>query len=160
MRFSFVSGVRNDLLQLMADRLATIITQTVDDQNRLNRLPIDFNYNNTLAPHVLQNRLLYTVPAGRRATVSGINMSMEVVSVAAPVGNILMSLSVVPAAAGAVKIMERNTSKNTQYDSIEWSINSEIYLGPGDALNLDTLNTSTGGTILHSITGIVNEYDL
>jgi len=167
MRFFFSSGVRNDLLQEIADntdtletKIQSVIAQSIYPFGITNQKPIASNYDATLSPHASTSRFNYTVPSNKQAIVYGIATTIMRVTAASSVGSSRLWINITPSGGGGI-IVNSVTTVITNIDSdVHSTLPYNYLLSTGDKIEIRTSDSSTSGTV-NFITNIsINEFDV
>jgi len=110
-------------------------------------------------PHGLVTRVTYTVPANRRAIISGVIADFLRTAVAAPASIHYATLYFWPSGGAAVRIRELYSGDNTLYNLEQIDVQFDMHLVAGDKIYIDCQNSDTGGAFREymSIWGL--EYD-
>jgi hypothetical protein len=153
MRITNASGVRNDLLQEIADKTEIPYGST-------GMLPIDFSSPVLLAPHSLTTRLTYTVPADKQAVVSSLFVGWETDAVGSVVGRCEVRYNITPSGGSAVEIFNGLYVSDTVGQILQWTIPVRYHLVAGDLIEVSTLQPGTGGTVDWFIGAIIQEFDV
>jgi len=159
MRFSFSSGVRNDLLQEIANSTDTLEALNVFPYGILNPIVIAKSVLNSYIPHASTTRQTYTVPANKRAILIAIDLGIERTVAATNAGVYAFTTRFTPnggasqimmTLAGGVITLGAHQEK-TQYFNLP--------LVTGDNIIFQTSDGSTNGTVLFSGAITIYEYD-
>lgn len=113
-----------------------------------------------IAPHVATVRWTYTVPAARFAVVEFLHVSLTRQTAAAPVGEAIAAIGIIPSGGALSRILQVVIFTNAvgDKDHAEWG--GRILLAAGDALEGRTIDTSTGGTFRYLVSARISEYVL
>lgn len=152
MRITNASGVRNDLLQTIADRLAY-------NYNKGSILPIDFSYTNTFGPALKTSRVSYTVPPNKSAKVKGLTAFIQRITAATTQLTANIFIEITPNGAGAISILDLSHNTNTLDTHTEANMSSDYLLSTGDKIEAFTNDSSTAGTVNFNINGSIEEFD-
>lgn len=147
-----MSGVRNDLLQLIADRL-------IDVGRGTNSKNINATYRNPAGPHALTIRVSYIVPANRRAVVRGLNATFICSAVGAAPAGITGDWEMTQGVNPTQGIMRNIFRYSALEDKISNSITCLYHLQAGDSITYSTNDASTGGAVYYTANATIEEYD-
>lgn len=154
MRFSFLSGVRNDLLQEIAD-------QTIYPLALGTPLPIDLSFWANAANHIQTDRQLYTVPVNKRARVKGIAMAAVFGSTPTVVGQFILKCIITPSGGGAIEVFVMNGSGAIIGEGLQNNMPCDYPLAVGDEIKFTSQYQGTipaGGLLLSGAASIM-EFD-
>lgn len=113
-----------------------------------------------LAPAGLTQRATYTVPALKKAQVSGACCAISVASTAAPAGLKGVQVFINANAVNGVLVDASHGSDiNTVGNVKSVSIGQSFFLGAGDSASIYTSDTGTGGTMKFDSAIHITEYD-
>lgn len=112
-----------------------------------------------VAPHGNTNRLSYTCPAARRATILVSNINILRATAAAPVGTVRAITQLTQVNAGLTWPNTVKTQQNTVGNVTNQNIALTISMFPTEALILQTADPSTGGTNDFLVSLGILEYD-
>ncbi len=152
MRFSFQSGVRNDLIQLIADQTASKVV------NR-NPISVGFGFAFPFGPHGATVRVTYTVPANRYAEVSGMNLFMQRQFAAVASPGYLIRFDLTPSGGGFSTVASLELTNAAIYEKESLSPGGNFIMSAGDQLDLITADASAGGSVMYTGGCLITEYD-
>jgi hypothetical protein len=153
MRITNASGVRNDLLQEIANQTATPGAGN-------SAITLVSSINSIFFPHAASVRITYTVPANKQAIISSVWMKLVRVTVAGTGGIVLIRVFVTPSG-GARTLMyaTRLEAVNNAIGDKEELILPMIRLFDGDLIEFETSDTSITGSVLHQTGFNTSEFD-
>ena len=152
MRFSFQSGVRNDLLQDIVDRLQPGYYPDIFK-------PVTIEAVLTLSPHASTARDSYTVPANKRALLLGGFMSVDRV-VVPTVSGFYSLFALLTNSLGTDKRLASITGNSVvggHHNNTQ--LNSGLILKATDKVRMHTSAISTGGSIQFNFNLLFAEFD-
>ena len=152
MRFSFQSGVRNDLLQEITD-------QTFSPVKNRNSKSFAKNYGSSDLPHTLTERISYTVPANKYAIISGFYLHSLLVTARTVAGLSYFNVQFDPVAGALTNLFALRSVFQNVGDSKEIAIGSQFIMHGGDKITVSTADLATGGNINYSAAFMVFEAD-
>ena len=153
MRFSFQSGVRNDLLQEIAD-------QTKSHVKNRNGILVPFTYVGNHGNHALVTRETYTVPVNKYAHVSGVALSTSRWQVASANQPALNYVIITDSGAVEIAFYTAIIYTNIAGERAETSPGGNFVLFEGDKIEVKTQNSDTGGLINFTANAAINEFDI
>ena len=153
MRFSFQSGVRNDLLQEIAD-------QTKSHVKNRNGILVPFHYSVNTGYSPLAVRKTYTVPANRYAHVSGITLYTARWLAPTVYQPSLIYFDVYDDIGTPLLFYNASNYDLRASSHSELNPGGNFVLFPGYKIEIRTQNADTGGTTHFSATAAVNEFDI
>ncbi len=173
MRFTLLSGVRNDLIQLISDQTAaselhlhqievinTAILAYLNTERRFdNPLPVGFVHTTQLGPHASAIFNSYTVPINRRAVVSGASLSMQMSTAGAAPVDATTSITMVPSGGGLTQIATYVIREPTISIPYTKTIPMNYVLSAGDTIRLSTNATGVGANFQWGSSLAIMEYD-
>jgi len=115
--------------------------------------------NNNTAPHGVTTRWTYTVPTGKKAFVEGAQTYIHRITAAAPVGLVQVVIYVTPSGGGMSAFLLSQLITNNVGDKDHTEIGGGPVLYPGDAIEGQTSDVSTGGTTNLNITTEITEFN-
>ena len=152
MRITNASGVRNDLLQEIAN-------STEVDFSAPSALPIDLSFGFVLTPHALTSRESYTVPPNKIAIVSGIGGTAMRWSVPSGVEFAKLICQITPNGGAPVSVFTIFLSTAGVGVGITNANNARFTLIAGDKIEWITSDGSTGGAVNYNGTACIQEAD-
>ena len=160
MRFSFLSGTRNDLIQLISDQTLEIENQTFSPIKGRNAAAVTFGGEGFFAGSVTTTHETYTVSTGKYAIVS--NMSVGLVRTVAASSAERNRIKITHATSGSVEIAPfisymRSNSVGARIN-VEW--NGSFIMFAGEKLIvIDQDFAGDGGGIVWW-SGSITEFDV
>jgi len=173
MRFTLLSGVRNDLIQLISDQtfaseshLHTIeasVDSLIDVIGKrpltINPLPIGFVLNIGVGAHGVTTRNTYTVPVNKRATINSGYVGMMMSTAGGAPVQISTSVSIVLAGGAAATVATLQYSPPILNVQQMIPLNLDYPLNAGDKVSFGTLAIGPGGNYEFSSALFITEYD-
>jgi hypothetical protein len=153
MRITNASGVRNDLLQEIADA-------TGNQFGLATYLEISMANASLLSSHSLTTRASYTVPVAKRALVSGIATNIIRNVVATTVGTAIIRFRILRSGGSTLNVYYHAFTSNTVEDSTSLNMAMNYHLAAGDYIEITTEDPSTGGNHVYSYNAAVEEFDI
>lgn len=153
MRISYLSSVRNDLLQDIVDNLIPPFGEST-------RVPVSIFYQSTFAPHAPTTRNSYTPAANKRVVITHIDLAVRRVTAAAVASFYRVIIAVDQNSSGDIDMWRIIDDTNTA--GFEWhkQITPFIALEAGDTIKIITHDISTGGTVMYDAVCSGFEYDV
>ncbi len=152
MRITNASGVRNDLLQEIANQTAT-------PGSGNNALSDSRSYVAVLVPHFETERFTYTVPVNKAAHISGVYARVEKTTAGGAAGSIYGVYYLTPSGGAKVELWRCTIFINVVQSKEQLSIGSSLKLFAGDRISFSTRDVSVGGDAMH-IAGLkITEFD-
>ena len=152
MRQSNASGVRNDLLQVIADRTNNI-------RPRVNETLECDMHNVTLTPHANTQHISYEVPVGREAEVIILPSTVHRRTVASVLGWVSLSCALNVSGGGNQSVHQPELYTNNVGDIVSKPNVGGIIMHAGDKLQFSSVDLSTDGTIRYEMGYYIREYD-
>jgi hypothetical protein len=152
MRFSFLSGVRNDLIQLIADYVFNPI-------NGRSHNIIDFSYVGNPGSHGITVQDTYTVPANKVAHITGAQIHVLQRSTPSTVFNGAAEIRLTKSGGSAQYLMRTTFRLSTVDDIVQLQNNLDLWIEAGDVIDIRTTDLSSGGNPSFNVIGVVQEYD-
>ena len=152
MRFSFQSGVRNDLLQEIAD-------QTFSPVKGRNGKTLVFGYNQNVAPHGNTQRISYTVPAGKYAYIRSISLGVTRMQMGGLVGVPTITYWFTPAGGAVIDLHWLPGFNQAVGDRKTLTPSDGFIMHAGDFLEVVTFDSGSGGSNFFNTGFIANEFD-
>jgi len=106
-----------------------------------------------VAPHVITSRASYTVPSGKKAFITAVQLDVRRRVAATTLGTVLARLNLA-GGTGFVALHENNTVDSRR--SIETSIGSILLAG--QTIELQTQDISTGGAMDYTLSVVIVEF--
>jgi len=151
-RFSFLSGVRNDLLQEISD-------DTGKPYMKIDGLGLTSHNLSVLSGSSSANQFSYTVPANKMAIISGISLHVEQQTLPTTIqtNGILAKLT---RSGGTLRVIAGAHIRPVFIgQSVSINVNGAYYLEPGDKYQVDlNVGSITGICLVEHTTALV-EYD-
>jgi hypothetical protein len=107
-----------------------------------------------VAPHGTTQRLTYTVPVQRKTLISGFFLYNSRLVVATTDGDLVWTIRKNGVAMLTITLRLPTANQNYQV-----ALPSQLYLAPGDSLEVLTSDSSTGGQVYWSTTIFAMEFD-
>lgn len=117
------------------------------------------NYTATLAPHAFTQRWSYTVPAGKKAFCDFVRLYRRRTGVATTASDDGAEIDYTPSGGAAMAIIYNVNTDNTNMLVRTEGYSQFGFLGPGDNLQANTSDASTGGSVQFTIGAKIVEYD-
>ncbi len=152
MRITNASGVRNDLLQEIANQTAT-------PGSGNNALSDSRNYIATLAPHPLTQRATYTAPVNKQAFIEGIYGFTQKATTGVATGVHQIIFYITPFGGAKQELWRVSAFQNVAYDGQQLSVGSQLRLFAGDEFSVDTQDMAGGGTASYILGFKITEFD-
>ena len=112
-----------------------------------------------IAPHAETQRWTYTVPAGKKAYVETFRAFVYRITAATSPNRYAAAIFVNPSGGGSYKIIEATSYSNVADTSQVLNVGGSILLFAGDQIAGYTLDASTGGTLIVSVSIKVSQFD-
>ncbi len=173
MRFTLLSGVRNDLVQLISDQTAASelhlhqidadIQALLTLQQALPSLsnPVCIPLGSRLATpeHTISLRASYTVPVNRRAVLGGISLSQQVITAGAPPIALSTAARVRIGGAAAANFIDHETRLPVLFEQYTREMTLNILLAAGDIVEINTTALGIAGVYMFAAHIACTEYD-
>lgn len=153
MRFSYLSGVRNDLLQEIANNSEGVAVPPNMDAPAL-------QWWATYSPHASTLRYTYTVAADRLLVLKSAMIQLLRRTTPSASGFIYAALQIRKTGVGDTSVIVLRMNNGAIGGSKELSIPINVRLEPGDRVRFYTSDSSTGGTVDFQLTVNSEEYDI
>lgn len=127
------------------------------DRNPVNKT--QFAANGAVAPHTTTVRWTYTVPAGKKAVLESLMMSVIRVTAAAPQVTAVAHLNYTPSGGSQTLLAQAVLTTNGVNDIQQQTITSLGEMLAGDVVSADDVDSSTGGTVSYAQTLKAFEFD-
>jgi hypothetical protein len=114
---------------------------------------------NGVAPHASTQRWTYTVPVGKKAQFDVVLARGWRSAVAAPVGQVEVSIGDIPSGGVNGYMLMQDTNANAVGQLFNVSLTQLGAMGVGDQIQALTIDTSTGGTVDYVVDAKYTEYD-
>lgn len=154
MRFSVASGTDNSLLQLIALSNDDIELHTHEIDNNTRPYGAEGLIHRTagyeafnVAPHGLTQRSTYVVPANKIARVDIGAIEMLRSAVATALNYAFIRIRYTPDGGSERTLLTLFMETNTIGDRLDRQLANPFIMLEGDEINIETLDSSTGGTI-------------
>lgn len=112
-----------------------------------------------VAPHAATTRKTYTCPAGKKAMVEVLELSVIRETAATTVGTAQAYVTITPSGGSAIVCIAAWIRTNTVADRNDAFLGASMLLFPGDRIDLMTLDLSTGGTCAYFVCYKITEFD-
>jgi hypothetical protein len=112
-----------------------------------------------VAPHGATQRASYTVPAGKKAYVDMVLLTVRRDLAAGAAALAAAYATYTPSGGTETRLFQQGDFQNTVNAGQQATITQFGFLGVGDAVKLYTLDASTGGTYTYLIGAKITEYD-
>ena len=153
MRFSFLSGVRNDLLQIIADKIQ-------DPWGFASREVISVDVGVNIGPHAAGVAATYTVPADKRGLLVSSSLTLQRHTAASSGGAYEAQVIFTPTGGtaqrisrlGGRSILVGEIGTLPQYYNLPMVV--------GDKVELLTSDGSTGGVVFYELAASILEFDI
>lgn len=117
-------------------------------------------YTDSIAPHSLTERWIYTVPADKIAWIDFLWLYIDRKTAANPVGDSLARFGATLAGTGLLPLAEIKMRTNNIGDSKQFMLAGAGILLEDDVLNAYTFEAGTGGTVGFELTAKITEFDV
>jgi len=117
------------------------------------------DYYGSLSPHVVTTRWSYTVPSGKKAWVQIATIFCMRRTAATTMGEVYVFLVIVPSGGSLKRLMIACFVDNTVWVKDKAYGGVGILLRAGDAVNANTADSSTGGTVDYYCGAKITEFD-
>lgn len=122
-------------------------------------VPTVIAYNATVGPHGQTTRASYTVPTGKKAFIESLFAFVQRAAAATAAGNQFGIIGYTPASAAYADIAAPVVNSNTVGTSQALTLTNFGMMAAGDAIFLQTVDNSTGGTGWHLQSCKFNVFD-
>lgn len=116
-------------------------------------------FNNNQAPHTATQRWTYTVPAGKKAFVEAALVYIRRSAAATTAARVQLTIGVTPSGGLDRVLLLAQILTNNIGDYDRADLGQSITLLPGDLIDADSVDDSTGGTINYNTVAKITEFD-
>lgn len=152
MRITNASGVRNDLLQEIAN-------QTVLPYGTTKGLPIAGSDSRIFQNNNSVTAVSYTVPANKIAIVRGFTTYMERLAAVTGGADVDTLVVITPSGGAAIDVWDVDTELPNIGDKWQQSIGVKYTLGAGDLIEIIDSNFATLGLVNFVVSAHIEEFD-